>query len=55
MGQKKARGKQNPQTGVQPITPSQGRKRKLTSQESADQESIQRLADVDCADGQERP
>ena len=40
---------------VQPITPSEGRKRGLKSNESADQEYIQRLADVDCADGMERP
>lgn len=40
---------------VSPITPSEGRKRGLKSGESADQEYIQRLADVDCADGMERP
>ena len=40
---------------VQPITPSAGRKRGLKSNESADQEYIQRLADVDCADGMARP
>ena len=47
--------KQDPESLVQPITPSTGRKRGLKSNESADQEYIQRLADVDCADGMERP
>lgn len=56
-GKKQAgRGRQNAsQNLVQPITPSEGRKRGLKSNESADQEYIQRLADVDCADGEERP
>ena len=49
------RGQKDAQSIVQPITPSEGRKRGLKSNESADQEYIQRLADVDCADGMERP
>ena len=56
-GKKKqaGRGRQTDAQNLQPITPSAGRKRGLKSNESADQEYIQRLADVDCADGMARP
>lgn len=40
---------------VQPITPSEGRRRSVKSNASADREYIQRLADVDCADGMAKP